>query len=144
MQPTKQPLIITERKDCKCGCHNGTRLDHESIDCLDCNGKGKSPTTLIFDDKDFMIKDRVQPDLVFKGYTLPKKGELICGNCMRKNEEHSRFYDDHNYKPFRLTSDAVLKSFADLLVETELTPKQFKEHNLSESSKIVIVEGYYE
>ena len=125
-------------------------------------GKGKSPTKLIFDVKEFIEgygkskKDRL--------YIFPKKGELRCGNCMKKNEEHSRFYDDHDYKSFRLSSDAVLKSVGDYinLKECNHLPRECycgdhecfsceigsilesPKYNLSENSKIVITEGYYE
>ena len=152
MQPTKQPLIIIEGKNCwSCNgsgqyeCDQEGNMYHSPIDCDICHGKAKSPTKLIFDAEDF------------KGKELPKKGEIRCGNCMGEivytnitkkvngwlhvNPRHYLVDERDKIKPFRLSSDAVLKSVGEISLPSIKLDLAF--HNLSESSKIVIAEGYY-
>ena len=144
----------------------GYMLDGELVNCPICHGKDKSPTKLIFDvgnsekcvcrcHKDKDATDSPQNcDCKGTGYLLPKKGELLelwideerelAGVGLRKLQHMQKFH---------LTSDAVLKSVGDILKSSEslgflaipiLNAGFFKEHNLSESSKIVEMEGYYE
>ena len=131
--------------------------------CKHCDGTGKSQTILLFDAGSFKckrcrgvgtIQDTVQPLIVEKvvcrgckgtGYFLPKKRDIININCDR-----DYIIED---KKFCLFSDAVLKSAFDFNIEVEdkFTEEQEKvwhnyvvDNNISESQKMVIIEGYYE
>mgnify|MGYP001603284798 CR=1 FL=1 len=193
MQPTKQPLIIEEGKDCKyedisdeltcirgnliatdyaIGLKGNTNLSQFKIDdCPKCK-EGKSPTKLIFDADDFQeeyydheIDYEHESSRIAKRYLLSKKGELRCGNCVHgigTSKSFSRmvhqssgllamecFCGCKEPKPFRLSSDAVLKNIKDILLElpNDLCFKLFDNavrNNMSKSSKVVIAEGYYE
>ena len=127
MQLTKQPLITIEGKDCEeypciCSCPQ-CELELHSNCNFKC--KAKSPTKLIFDANNF------------KDEELPKKEDIININCDR-----DYVIED---KKFRLSSDAVLKSVGEMpTMDENEGGEMMSEHNLSESSKIVIAEGYYE
>ena len=170
-----------------CICH-GKPIKKKDIDYFDgsfeyfcsVNGEptdtiireGKSPTTLIFNAEEFECEARkdnppenwrcVDGDKC-TGYLLPKKGEYIY---LCKWHDLKSCCKECKNKPFRLSSDAVLKSVGELFERKQMypeTPKVFdfeckickkrlgkwegkehiKKHNLSESSKIVICEGYY-
>ena len=134
--------------------------DESCKKCKSCN-KGKS-TILIFRLEDFKKCDthhRVPESFTHKrckgtGYILPKKGETRCANCMHQ----THFLKDCNLcecdksEPFHLTSDAEVKEIESLgydvfLFRKGIEPISFKcnkEHNLSENSKLVLIEGYYE
>ena len=149
------------------------------LDCGLCNGKTKSPTKLIFNAGDFERKGsegivanssnvvgsssmqgrNSTPHSSYSNYLLPKKGDRICAKCGRllAGDKGLFHHKDTNQedclgfaKPFRLSSDAVLKSVGEFCkhpisaTKTMLCKMDFEKHNLSESSKIVIAEGYYE
>ena len=137
----KQLLITIEGKDCKCNCHYRPIISKhgDNPNFLNCcenfnKPKGKSPTELIFDAEDF------------KGKELPKKGELRCGNCSEELDYtiygekiiHRYTTGCKNPKPFRLSSDAVLKTRTKANVDFGRFVLE------SGEEKIVIVEGYYE
>ena len=173
MQSTKQPLIVIEGKDCTYTFCNGEGICEADRDypCPECKN-GKSPTTLIFDadnpnfrcivhygfdkleQKDYIKKFMGNCDCK-NGYLLPKKGELICGNCCHQNHflKDCPLCECEKYKPFRLSSDAVLKSVGDMslveqdelrLVNITQSMKIKFNHNLTESSMLMIATGYYE
>ena len=142
MQPTKQSLITIKEKDCK-ECQ-GFILDKSKYkghaNCQNCHGKGKFPTKLIFDAEDL-------------GKKLPKKGEVMCYSERYGWLICSDYGKGCDRKKFRLSSDAVLKSAQDFDIQVmdEFTEEQENvwrnyvvDSNLLESSKILIVEGYYE
>ena len=162
----KQPLITIEGKDCSCVAINKVVAGRMKSYCYLCKGKGKSPTKLIFDAKEFIIEEAQMiryglrdgfPKV--KRYILHKKGDVICGNCCKPLVSdntnraflHRLISDGENCdeKLFRLTSDAVLKSVGELYTLKEYEDLRFEmnfwyKHSLSESSKIVLMEGYYE
>ena len=186
MKPTKQPLITIEEKDCE-NCNPNQKEDvfnqwskvikYHSFgknDCESCQGRGKSPNTLIFDEynPDFKCKNglwtkehikgmqvtidhKYCSDCKSTGYLLPKKGELMEFD---KKERYKTINGEDRVgiskQKFRLSSDAVLKSIGDKIKEgchcaggdCEICQlvTMINNHNLSESSKIVIFEGYYE
>ncbi|MEK6830107.1 MAG: hypothetical protein AABY15_08385 [Nanoarchaeota archaeon] len=124
MTTTKQPLITIEGKDSQ---------KKNAIGILQ---NVKSPTKLYFDAEDF------------KGKELPKKGELRCGNCGHQNHflKDCPLCECENNKPFRLSSDAVLKSVGDvwnLDIFSRLEKMRMK-NRFYYKNKIVIAEGYYE
>ena len=180
MQPTKQPLITIEGKDCKyedisdeltcirgnliatdyaIGLKGNTNLSQFKIDdCPKCK-EGKSPTKLIFDADDFQeeyydheIDYEHESSRIAKRYLLSKKEDIryLCPKCGIVGIPHPY----NHCKKFRLSSDAVLKSIGDKIKEgchcaggdCEICQlvTMINNHNLLESSKIVIVEGYYE
>ena len=84
MKPTKQPLITIEGKDCT-RCHAQGKHAQKDIgdrvywirNCKKCQGKGKSPTKLIFDTEDFIV---FRPN----NETLPMKATLSTGYLLHK------------------------------------------------------------
>ena len=151
-----KPLITIEGKDCELCCGKSYIIVrfNDTISkpkCLDCFETGKSPTKLIFDAEDFRCEAAMEnPPENWKcvegdkctGYLLPKKGELICGNCCHQNHflKDCPLCECEKYKPFHLSSDAVLKSVGEM---PDYFNSKLKLLN-APNKKIVIAEGYYE
>ena len=93
-------------------------------------------------------------------YLLPKKGDKICAKCSRLlvGDKVLFFHKDTTQedclgfaKPFRLSSDAVLKSVGEYVKEEKTFMGQTKRFiaflddnkNFNKESKIVIAEVYY-
>ena len=106
-------LVVIEGKDCK-NCEKGIIRRYQSFaygkSCLLCQGKGKSPTKLIFDAEEFRCNcskgyqskhiQVINNHDVCKGtgYLLPKKGDymVIC-----KKNHFFRFYPSEIKIPIR-------------------------------------------
>ena len=144
-------LITIEGKDCTYTFCNGQGICEVDRDypCPECK-QGKSPTKLIFDAKGFKKCDSIYhsslneqglnkecPDCKGTGYLLPQKEEYIY---LCKWHGLYSCCEDCKHNPFRLTSDAVLKSVGEM---PEHFNSKLKLLNAPDK-KIVIAEGYYE
>ena len=152
----KQPLIIDKGKDCECITKGLSPKQQytKTLGCEICQGEAKSSTKLIFDAKDFRCYGNLNDKMTIihsewcqckgTGYLLHKKGELryLCPKCGLVGIPHPH----KHCKKFRLSSDAVLKDFRELknYVQGLRFVDIITKHNLSEDSKIVVCEGYYE
>ena len=161
MTQTKQQLIIIEGKNEHCKNKEHDRDYHLNFgwDCC------KSSTKLYFNaeefkcDRQWYIYVKYQDKRSFPnhlktceckgtGYLLLKKGDTryLCPKCGLVGIPHPH----KDCKKFRLSSDAVLIRVGEYCkypistTKTMFCEMEFEKHNLSESSKIVICEGYYE
>ena len=156
----KQLLIVIEGKDCEeCERHE-RECSHEccEYECKFCNNKAKFPTKLIFDAEGFeyeMYKGELLEISELRKIDIVKSEDLPI-ETQKKFNVYSGFAEVRieGTKKFRLSSDAVLKSVGDKIregchcaggdCEVCQLVTMINNHNLSESSKIVIATGYYE
>ena len=113
-----KPLPTIKQK-CKDGCHDGTRLDHESIDCLDCKGSGIQ-TKEIYALRDF----EKCPRCLGSGFI---HGQVTCDKC--KSTGYIIPFKNYEIKKVSEIFD-ILQPYGYFEFK--------KEHNLKEEDELVI------
>ena len=109
------PIKIIEGKECERCKGKKSLLNYNYAECPYCDGKGKSPTTILFRIEEFKKRKIVRGlnSLNESEYILPKKGEIIT--FTQTKQVHSMI-DIIGYK-FKLTSDAVVKTVGEVQKE---------------------------